>query len=637
MKNRERKSAEAARNFLEEEAKKAAEVEAKKAAEEEARKAEEELEKRKEELRKKLQVRADEVVAEELQRRGMEKRSEDLLEMQQVAETRRRNQLKGRARGSKPSSSSSESTGEEEKAVEGKKKDEEMVDESNAAKGPEQEDEQMAEESKAAKEPEQEDKQMAEESEAAKDLEQEDESMSMAEAIRASYKITDETIASLLEEDKMPSIRSVMLTLEDSIQDLPTAYGAKMEKLADEFTEWTGQLQDAADRAEEDLEENGAKKDSTRNMRDLALVKKAEAEMKKVEADAEIAEADEMLKTIMIEAENLQAGKKTVRETLDSSQRISIMLKDTVEQMKSVTAENVELRSRLFQEPKKEKNPQLAMLKAMMRKRKLAGGSMTPMSGVSPSETEEGGERKKVRGSDKPSEPKLPPKVKPEPKSAPDVLKDKDRKEREAESPAGKDEKAGTKRRVNPKWMLDSAESSQFGCFFCVAQTHKAKDCPSMWELVRLRKVPTPSATMRQQQRADLFCQAGYDEGRGYDLLPENSSDRKTVRFYGFNAHTYQKCYSYNKMGSSQRQKYDDEVEKIIKGQSQPGGRIPNPKWREEKASRRAKAIAVGDDDGKKDERAGEPKEKKEKPSIFTAPVALPKEPIAANSPGEKA
>ncbi|CAE7907864.1 unnamed protein product [Symbiodinium microadriaticum] len=394
----ERKSAEAARNFLEEEAKKAAEVEAKKAAEEEARKAEEELEKRKEELRKKLQVRADEVVAEELQRRGMEKRSEDLLEMQQVAETRRRNQLKGRARGSKPSSSSSESTGEEEKAVEGKKKDEEMVDESNAAKGPEQEDEQMAEESKAAKEPEQEDKQMAEESEAAKDLEQEDESMSMAEAIRASYKITDETIASLLEEDKMPSIRSVMLTLEDSIQDLPTAYGAKMEKLADEFTEWTGQLQDAADRAEEDLEENGAKKDSTRNMRDLALVKKAEAEMKKVEADAEIAEADEMLKTIMIEAENLQAGKKTVRETLDSSQRISIMLKDTVEQMKSVTAENVELRSRLFQEPKKEKNPQLAMLKAMMRKRKLAGGSMTPMSGVSPSETEEGGERKKVRG-----------------------------------------------------------------------------------------------------------------------------------------------------------------------------------------------------------------------------------------------
>ena len=41
--------------------------------------------------------------------------------------------------------------------------------------------------------------------------------------------------------------------------------------------------------------------------------------------------------------------------------------------------------------PKKEKNPQLAMLKAMVRKRKLAGGSTTPMSGVSLSETEEGG------------------------------------------------------------------------------------------------------------------------------------------------------------------------------------------------------------------------------------------------------
>ncbi|CAE7561995.1 unnamed protein product, partial [Symbiodinium necroappetens] len=357
----------------------------------------------------------------------MKKKEDDLLEMQQAAETRRRNQVKkGRAKASRPSSSdSSEPESEEkEKVAEEKEEDKQMAEESETAKEPEQEDKQMAEESKAAKEPEQEDKQMAEESEAAKEPEQEEEAMSMAEAIRQSYRITDETIASLLEDDKMSSIRSVMLTLEDPIQDFPTAYGAKLERLAIEFTEGTGPLQEAVDRTEE-----------------------AEAEMKKMEADAEIAEADEILKNIAMEAENLQAGKKTVKETLNSSQRFTIMLKDTVEQMKSATAEDEELKSRLFQEEaKKEKNPQLAMLKMMMNKRKLAGGSVTPVSGVSLSETKEGGEQKKVRGSDKPSEPKLPPRVKPEPKSAPDVLKDKERKEREAESPAGKDEKGGRKR-----------------------------------------------------------------------------------------------------------------------------------------------------------------------------------------------
>ena len=95
---------EEARRAAEDEARRAAEEEARRTAEEEAgRKAEEEVEKKKEELRKKLQAKADEHVAEELQRQEMQKRGEELIEMQQVAEARRRNQMKtkGRAKASK--------------------------------------------------------------------------------------------------------------------------------------------------------------------------------------------------------------------------------------------------------------------------------------------------------------------------------------------------------------------------------------------------------------------------------------------------------------------------------------------------------------------------------------------------------
>ena len=71
------------------------------------------------------------------------------------------------------------------------------------------------------------------------------------------------------------------------------------------------------------------------------------------------------------------------------------------------------------------------------------------------------------------------------------------------------------------------------------------------------------------------------------------------MKFYGFNAHTFQKCYSYKQMGHTKRKKYDEEVERAIAGQlsSQLAGKIPNPKWGEEKPSKKAKVIPVEDDD----------------------------------------
>ena len=508
----------------------------------------------------------------------------------------------------------------------------------------------MAEESKADMAAKESEADMAAKETEAKDIDmlQEDplEEMSLAQAIRESYRITDATVAALLEEDKMTSVRNVLVALEDNVQNLPNGYGTKLEKLGSEFEAWTQELQETADRTEEELEENLVKRESAMNMREAALAKKAEAELRKLEAENEIAEYDEIVKNIASEGETLQAGRKTVRETLDCSQRVLLMLRDTVEQMRAATGSDEELKNRLFQEEEKqEKNPQVAMLRMMMNKRKMAGGTVTPRSGVSLSENEEGEEKKRVRGSDKPSEPKFPPKLKPEPKIAPDVLKEKERKEKERDpgSPAGKGEKGGMKimkRQINPRWMLgsDAAESSQFHCFFCTARTRKAKDCPSMWEMVRRRNVPKekiPASSQRQQQRADLYCQVCYDKGKGYDLLPENTTDRsaRRTRYPGWNAHTYQKCFLYLDLSPKQKQEYDDEAAKVIESQSYYGGSAKNAKGE-------GKVIDVEAEDEKKGEKPGEPKssaaEKKRtggsaKQDIFTAPVSLPTESIIPN------
>ena len=87
-----------------------------------------------------------------------------------------------------------------------------------------------------------------------------------------------------------------------------------------------------------------------------------------------------------------------------------------------------------------------------------------------------------------------------------------------------------------------------------------------MWKLVEVRNATVPSTQTRREQKAELFCQICYDEGRGYDLFTEGSS-QKRVKFYGFNAHTFQKCYSYKQMGDAKRKKYDEEVERAIAGQ----------------------------------------------------------------------
>ena len=84
-------------------------------------------------------------------------------------------------------------------------------------------------------------------------MQQEDplEEMSLAQAIRESYRITDATVAALLEEDKVTSVRNVLVALEDKVPNLPNGYGTKPEKLGSEFEAWTKELQETADRTEE--------------------------------------------------------------------------------------------------------------------------------------------------------------------------------------------------------------------------------------------------------------------------------------------------------------------------------------------------------------------------------------------------
>ena len=102
------------------------------------------------------------------------------------------------------------------------------------------------------------------------------------------------------------------------------------------------------------------------------------------------------------EGANLHAGRKTVRETLDVSQRVLLMFRNTVKQLRSVTVADEELKKRLFQDEEKKENVQVQMLRMMMSKRK--GGMETPRSVASEDESQ----KKRARGTDRPNEPKFP-------------------------------------------------------------------------------------------------------------------------------------------------------------------------------------------------------------------------------------
>ena len=141
-----------------------------------------------------------------------------------------------------------------------------------------------------------------------------------------------------------------------------------------------------------------------------------------------------------------------------------------------------------------------------------------------------------------------------------------------------------------------------------------------MWRMAKERGAKIPPSDVRKDGEGELFCQICWDEQKGWTLWDPSAKRRN--QFYGFGAHTYQKCYSFIKLNDRQKQVYIDEANKAI-----TGALNPDPKWGSEPVLKKRKVdpkvIAVEDDDErkKKGDDEGKEKKKEKKPNIFTAEV----------------
>ena len=407
--------------------------------------------------------------------------------MRGAAEDRRRNVVrKARAKASKLSSSSESYESDPEKAYmrkEKKEKDEGENPEKQAEKkeeeAKEQEEANDPKEQEEAKDPkEQEEAKDPAEQEVAKDPEEQEKAeadladqMSMDDAVKSIFKMDDRYMEMMIEPERKDAVKEVLSELERPIDQWPESYGLKLEKMCADFKSWSGELEDVVPKTYDEIEQKSAEIDYAQNKLDEALEMKAAAE-------AEIEK-----KTA--ESERLDDGLQTAKGALDASTEVCNMLQEVVSQSKAAVSSDEMLRKRLFAAPATpaKRNPQLEMLQALMEKRRT--GTATPASAVSVSESE-GPEKKVVRGSDRPSEPKEPPKQKPRPeaKAAPDILKkeaemDEKKDKRDAER-VEKSEKRDVKQ-PKERWLLPGKsreDEAPFGCFFCQSDAHKAKDCP---------------------------------------------------------------------------------------------------------------------------------------------------------------
>ena len=520
---------------------------------------------------------------------------------------------KARAKASKLSSSSESYESDPEKAYmrkEKKEKDEGENPEKQAEKkeeeAKEQEEANDPKEQEAAKDPkDQEEAKDPEEQEVAKDPEEQEKAeadladqMSMADAVKSIFKMDDSYMEMMIEPERKDAVKEVLSELERPIDQWPESYGLKLEKMCADFKSWSGELEDVVHKTYDEIEQKNAEIDYAQNKLDEALEMKAAAE-------AEIEE-----KTA--ESERLDDGLQTAKGALDASTEVCNMLQEVVSQSKAAVSSDEMLRKRLFAAPATpaKRNPQLEMLQALMEKRRT--GTATPASAVSVSESE-GPEKKVVRGSDRPSEPKEPPKQKPRPeaKAAPDILKkeaemDEKKDKRDAER-VEKSEKRDVKQ-PKERWLLPEAMPT------------RQRTAPGMWRMAKERGAKIPPSDVRKDGKAELFCQICWDEQKGWTLWDPSAKRRN--QFYGFGAHTYQKCYSFIKLNDRQKQVYIDEANKAI-----TGALNPDPKWGSEPVLKKRKVdpkvIAVEDDDERKRKGDDEGKEKKKekKPNIFTAEV----------------
>ena len=364
-----------------------------------------------------------------------------MLELQETAKERRRNVVRSaRAAAAKPSSSSSESYESDpgkaymkkgQDPEEQKEKAEDPKEQIEKAKDPE-------EQIKKAKDPEEQIKK-------AKDLEEHGEKpeeaqeqgekpvevhrsvedMSIAEVVKSMFRLDD--IDSLLEEEKINRVNNILSTLEQPVHELPEMFGIRLQETAEFFKDWMVDLDEVVKKTEDDIKQNSQDLEQAREEREEALAELAQAQLKQAMSESKIEKAQ-------TEAETLQEGLQTAQSVLSTSFEVVSMLKEVVSQLELAVAENDELKRRFFHRPEPatpSKNPQLEMLKALMRKAKENAPS-TPAASVAGTEksnlddesAKKTGKRKEVKGTDKPSEPKEPPrKVRPEAKAVPSILK----------------------------------------------------------------------------------------------------------------------------------------------------------------------------------------------------------------------
>ena len=349
-----------------------------------------------------------------------------------------------------------------------------------------------------------------------------------------------------------------------------------------------------------------------------------------------------MVKSQGEDREKLKAGRQAVRETLQVSERVLEMLKNTVTQLRTATSTNEEVKKRLFHDEEKKENVQLQMLRMLMSKRKA--GTQTPRSVASEDESH----KKRTRATDKPNEPANPPKtprtqqpkIKPEAKVAPDILKEKDKA---TESPQESRNRKRDREGVPDKWLKKEWKESHggFHCFHCGSDAHKAFEYPNMLDEAKEEGAEQLPQSVKRSAGCWLFCRLCFGEGKGFNITDDNGTKRIAI---GWGSHTVQQC-RLNNTGidpskpdetlvnpqKAKKAKGDERVidveaeeEKRKKAKSStsagskpnifttPEGRvIPNPKWGEERP--REERPRVEEKKMPKKTKESKDKEKKEK------------------------
>ncbi|CAE7243178.1 unnamed protein product [Symbiodinium sp. KB8] len=264
---------------------------------------------KREELRRKLQKKSNEHVAE-MQKKEMQKREEQLKEMQEVAKRRRK--AVTRSKGVRPSSSSESYESDPEKAYMKRSKGAKKADstekpeeakKADISEKPEEPKE--ADISEKPKEPEEAD--IGEKSKEPEGADMPEEGMMLADAVRCSFKLNN--LASMLEEDKISKVSGVLLDLENPVSELPEGFGLKLQSMVNEFASWNIDLEEPIRRTDADLVTASDQLAEANDEREKALTLMAEAQMMQATAESKITAAKNG-------GEKLEECRETVKSVL---------------------------------------------------------------------------------------------------------------------------------------------------------------------------------------------------------------------------------------------------------------------------------------------------------------------------------